>query len=71
MLRMGEHMILSMNLFLDRASLTPLSAPREATQRQKFGGTPFPGALIFRYALTLFIDSCTNVGQGIFIFTSQ
>ena len=48
MLRMGEHMILSMNLFLDRASLTPLSAPREATQRQKFGGTPFPGALIFK-----------------------
>ena len=48
MLRMGEHMILSMYLFLDRASLTPLSAPREATQRQKFGGTPFPGALIFK-----------------------
>ena len=48
MLRMGEHMILSMDLFLDRASLTPLSAPREATQRQKFGGTPFPGALIFK-----------------------
>ena len=32
------------HLFRDRVPLPPLSGPREATQRQKFGGTPLPGA---------------------------
>ena len=36
------------HLFRDCAPLTPLSVPREATQRQKFGGTPLPGLVLLR-----------------------